>query len=582
MKDLKLSFAPSKLWLCLATALTLGACGGTGQDEGEANTVQIKGSGVAIDGYLARATVFVDSNNNGTRDAWEAWAFTDNDGYYSFNPITNTDYCAAGASAQEQQYCLVTNIEYSNVVIRIDAGYDVITGEPFLGQLSRRVNASVADEVTDSVVSPITSLLTNVESDSQRDALLTSLNITETDLDVDYLDDTTGTVNAPLLNTALKIHKVVSVLSDRLTDTYTEIGEDFGTPNDASSAVYPSLAEQIISSGTSLANVLEDENTLVAALDAAENSLREVYEQKDFTLPPDMGSVENQGDFSRIVDVVTEFNDVIDTLIDVNDTEFTLEEATGGARALEAIVIKTVEENPNAIDESIDNAINFFDVDEGDTDSQALVDALVASLSTDTADINSLTVNDFSGDDFDSVEEITDAASFDDDVKAFTTVGGKQLRMSVLGLGNRPTNSDDKEYEFYFNGQATDVDGSFSACIKHIDGANETTGELGDGNTRGELVSGFWSLLGASSTKQESYSLLLTVTFLGTTYQGILKPDGMEMVEVNGEDKEFEKIRFENNGEILKVHSENGFVDLGDIPITNQECQSRLPSRIDI
>ena len=581
MKDLKVNFTPSKLWVCLATVLTLGACGGTGQDDGEKSATQIKGSGIAIDGYLARATVFIDSDNNGTRDPWEAWAFTDNDGYYSVNPITGVDYCAADPSSAEAEFCLETSIDYSNVVIRIDSGYDVITGEPFLGQLSRRVNAENQDEVTNSVVSPITSLLTNVEDEGQQETLLNALGMAESDLDVDYLDDSTGSVNAPLLNTALKIHKVVSVLSDRLTDTYTEIGEDFGTPDDASSAVYPSLAEQIIGAGDniSLEDVLEDENTLVAALDAAENSLREVYERKEFTLPPDMGSVEDQGQFERIVDVVTEFNDVVDTLIDVNDDEFTLEDATGGARALEALVLKTVNEEVGQQDESIDNVIDFFNVETGGAGSQELVDALVASLSTDQADVNSLSNNMFLPHELDSVEKINDASTFDEDVKAFTTIGGKQLRMSVLDLG-QPTNADDKEYEFYFNGSPTDLDGSFSACIKHIDGADTTTGTLGDGNTRGELVNGFWSLLGATSSKQESFSLLLTVTFLGTTYQGILKPDGMEMVMVDEQEMEFEKIRFENNGEILNVHTQEGFVDLSDVPTTNQECQSRLPTRI--
>ena len=68
MKNTIVNLKPSRLWICLATALTLSACGGTGQDDGEVNDHVLDAKGLSIDGYLARATVFIDSNNNGTRD----------------------------------------------------------------------------------------------------------------------------------------------------------------------------------------------------------------------------------------------------------------------------------------------------------------------------------------------------------------------------------------------------------------------------------------------------------------------------------------------------------------------------------
>lgn len=567
---------PSKVGLIsVATIIGLSGCGGTGQDEGSPSGFTQQFSGLVIDGYLARTTVFIDSNNNGTRDAWEARAFTDNDGYYSYNPITDTDYCAENASAEQAQYCLVANIEYSEVVIRVDSGYDVTTGEPFLGQMSRRVNASVEEDVNDSIISPITSLLTSVDTEAERSTLLTSLGIGEDDLDVDYFNtDGVGSVNAPLLNTALKIHKVVAVLSDRLTDTYDEIGEDFGTPNDASSAVYPNLAEQIISSGASLDVALSNETTLVSALDAAESSLREVYERKEFDLPADMGSVSSPDAFERVVEVASEFSAVVNTLIDVNDTDFSQSDATGSVRALESLVIKTVNERSNISDASIENAINFLNGDETTT----LLGTLLASLSLDSADVNALSLNDFSGADFDSAEEISEAASLAEGVSPFDRVGGMQLKVSDLDLGDRPTNSDDSEVELYFNGEVGDVDGSFQACVKHIDGADETAGTLGEGNTRGELVEGFWSLLGAREGDVESFSLLITLTFLGTTYQAIMKPAGMETID----NIEYRRIRFDNDGELNVWHSEDGFTEITTIPSTNEACQERLPTRINV
>lgn len=558
--------------LTALSVLLLAGCGGTGQDDGSSRNFSQTYSGVAVDGYLARATVFVDSNNNGTRDAWEAWAFTDNDGYYSFNPRTNTDYCATDATAQQRQYCLISNVEYSNVVIRIDSGYDIITGEPFLGQMSRRVNAQVQDEVSDSVVSPITSLLTNVENSNDRNAILGALDITEDDLDVDYLNaDGSDAVNAQLLNTALKIHKVVAVLSDRLTDTYTEIGEDFGTPNDASSAVYPNLAEQIIAAGTNLDNALSDETTLVSALDAAENSLREVYERREFTLPADLGSVSNPSGFERVVEVASEFSAVVNSLINTEDSAFNQDDTTAATNALEVLVLKTVEEKED--DSSIDNLINFFDPEDSEY-SENLVDSLLSSLTSESADLKGLTNNDF---DFETTEEIDNAASLGTDVTAFSGIGGRQIKVSDLDLGHGPNDLDDGEVEFYFNGDPGDTEGSFQACVKYIEGAN-IDGTLGDGNTRGELVSGFWSMLGATGGNAETHSLLITITFLGTTYQAIMKPAGTETVD----SVEYERIRFDFNDQLKFWHSAQGFTDITNIPSTNQECEARLPSRIGI
>ncbi|MGJ8694410.1 MAG: hypothetical protein ACSHW0_18225 [Thalassotalea sp.] len=571
MKYINQTFSKTKLALCLSSALLVSACGGTDQDDGSASNFEQTFSGQAIDGYLARSTVFIDSNNNGTRDAWEAFAFTDNDGYYSYNPLTDTNYCASDASAQEQQYCLVSNVEYGNVVIRIDGGYDVLTGEPFLGQMSRRVNAEVQSEVDNSVISPITSLLTNVDNTSDRTSLLNSLNINEQDLNIDYLNtDGQGTVDTGLLNTALKIHKVVAVLSDRLTDTYTEIGEDFGTPNDASSAVYPNLAQQIINSGSHLDQALSDQSVLLSALDDAEGALREVYERKEFELPEDMGSVATPNAFTRVAEIGSQISSVVDNLINVNNTSFDLNDAIGGSRALETLVIKTVNEGNNQ-DNSIENVINFFNPENNNGD---LVEELLRNLALETGDLNSLVRNDFTGDDFDSIEDISQASSLPTNSQPFTAIGGLSLKVSDLDLGFAPNNLDDSEVEFYFNGIESAISGDFLACVKHINDAN-VNGKLGEGSTRGELVDGYWSLLGSAEGNIKSYSLLITLNFLGTTYQAILKPAGKETIN----NTEYQLIRFDNDGELKNFHSLVGLTEIGSIPSSNAECEARLPSR---
>ena len=552
-----------------STAILLVACGGTGQDKGSPADFEQTYSGVAIDPYLARATVFVDSNNNGTRDAWEAWAFTDNDGYYSYNKRTMVDYCAADATAQQQQYCLISNIEYTNVVVRIDSGYDVATGEPFLGQMSRRVNAQIQDEITNSVISPITSLLSDIES-TDRSALLSSLNIAEDDLNVDYLNtDGNNGIHTPLLNTALKIHKVVSVLSDRLTDTYTEIGEDFGTPNDATSSLYPNLAQQIIDAGTSLDLALSDSSTILGTLDATEQILRNVYARRELTLPDDMGSLESPQNFTRVVEITRQIPEVVDNLINVTQIDFDLNDVTSSTRALETLIIKAV--NESTTDTSIDNAISFFNPQTDNA--RTLLDALLTNLSFDNADISTLASSTFSGTEFESEEGIMTVSSYAEDAVPFSIIANKSLKISDT-INTDPNDLEDSELEIYFSGKTGDIDGHFSACIKYIDGA--TTTSLGDANTRGELIDGFWSLLGATQNDTESYSLLLTITFLGSTYQGILKPAGTTTVD----NVEQQKIRFDTDGEISTWLSEAGLTDNDSIPTTNQQCKDRLPSRV--
>ena len=555
------------LSLSIPAAVLLSACGGTGQDDGSASSFDKSYSGVAIDGYVARGLVFLDSNNNGTRDSWEAFAFTDNEGYFSYNPNTDTNYCASNATAEQAQYCLRTNTDYDEVVIRIDGGYDVLTGEPFAGQLSRRIQPSDSSETENTLLSPVSTLLSGLGSETERTEVLTNLGMESSDLDVDYLDND-SVINSELLNINLKIHKVVSVLEDRITDTYSEIGEDFGTPNDASNSVYRALANQMLESGGSLDDTLSNQTLLIAALDSAEEDMRTVYENKEFTLPADMGSSENPDQFQRIASVASSIPNVVNVLIDPEDTSPDVNTIAGGVRALEVVVDKTLREQNTSTD--LDNAIEFFN----NTDT-TLVDALVSGLSSDSFDIPSLVNNDFTGTDFDSEEEINDAASLGNDVEAFTQIGGLQLRVSELFLGSFPNDLEDKEVELYFQGASTDLSGAFTACVKFIDGAN-ADGSLGEGNTRGELVEGFWSLLGAAEGDINSFSLLLTITFLETTYQAIMKPAGMDVVQ----DVTYELLRFDNDGDIRSWHSEAGLVEIGTIPTTNAECEERLPSRV--
>lgn len=561
-----ISTTTKNILLASAIAALAAGCGGTGQDEGFISQNREQLSGRVIDGYIARATVFIDANNNGTRDAWELFAFTDNDGYYSYNPITATDYCAEDANAQQQQYCLSTPTRHTDAVIRVDGGYDVLTGEAFLGQLSRRITSD--DDKTDSVISPLTSIMTSARSEQQKQALLSALNLSEEHLNTDYLDtDGNGNIDAELLNKALTIHKAVVVLADRLTDTYTEIGDNYGTPNDASSSVYPALAEAIQSNGF---NNAMTERSLHQVLDSAETQLREIYETREFQLPADMGDATRPGAFTRVAEIVSDISPVVDALINSEQGGPTSADVAGKARALESLVIKAVNEN-SFTDSSIQNAVDFFT----DNTNEPLIGALVDSLSDTTADLDLLSKNDFSGSDFDSASEITESSSVPASAQPFNDIGGTTLRISDMDLGTAPNALDDSEIEFYFDGSAGDTEGSFSACIKVITDA-KSDGTLGDNNSRGEVASGYWSMFGG--TDAGSYRVIMTIDFLGATYQSIIRAAGQQIID----GVSYQAIGFDNDGTPETWHTLNGFTAGSVAASSNFECEARLPSRIGI
>ena len=564
-------FSKTTMALCVASTLLLTACGSEDQDKGTVSDSEIVFGGRAIDGYLSRSTVFLDTNNDGTRNAWEAFAFTDNDGYYSYNPLTDTNYCASDASPQEQQYCLVSNVDLrnSNVVVRVDGGYDLLTGEPFIGQMSRRVAVDEeANDVEDSLVSPLTSILTS-SSGTERSNVLSALNIGEDDLDVDYLNtDGSGGIDANLLNKALKIHKTVAVLSDRLTDTYTEIGDEFGTPNDASSSLYGSLAQVISNTGESVDTALASNTVMTDVLDAAEQQLRAVYERRDLDLPQNLGS-NFQNSKDRSIDNVIRLGSVIDSVIPVDIPTDELSEV-GVARTIEALVIKSVNEGQSN-DPSIDAMSDFLL--NGNND---LITTLIGSLDREDADLSAIVNNNFTGEDLNTEQGIISAATLEEGTQPFTAVGGKALKVSDLDLGNIPVDANDAEVEVYFHGASSDISGSLSACVKYIEGANTNTGELGDGNTKGELITGFWSMLGATSDSQETFSLLLTIEFLGTTYQAIMKPSGNQTIN----NIDYSVVRFDFEGGLRNFHSQDWLQSDVEVPTSDAQCEERLPSRI--
>jgi len=141
-------------------------------------------------------------------------------------------------------------------------------------------------------------------------------------------------------------------------------------------------------------------------------------------------------------------------------------------------------------------------------------------------------------------------------------------------------NAQDIEFVMYFEGDEGATEGTFRACVKFIEGANTETGELGLGNTRGENVNGFWTLLNPAPDTGESYSVLTALSYLGETFTAVVKPAGVDENQNQLLRSDIGSLGNDNNVSTFSspglVDIENGFV----IPSTPEECETILPSRI--
>jgi hypothetical protein len=302
---------------------------------------------------------------------------------------------------------------------------------------------------------------------------------------------------------------------------------------------------------------------LSTVLNSSEESIRQLYLREEFNLPQD----QTNENFGQAIQIAQRIPNVVNRLINENDV-VTNTDLLGSVRTLETVVIKSVNANSQQQQASVNNTIEFIT----NPDNAELVTTMRQTLAQDNADIANLVNSDFN---FTTSEDVMNASSLPIGAESFANLAGMQLKLSDLDLGSAPNDLEDKELILYFEGEQGDIEGKFQTCVKFIDGAS-TNGTLGEVNTRGELASGFWSLLGASQAESESFSLLLTLTFLGTTYQTIIKPAGTEVIN----DERFEIVRFDFDRNIRQWHSNEGLVPFVAIPQTNAECREQLPSRV--
>lgn len=138
----------SRIALAVVLGYSLFACGGADENQdgvlpGEAQLPARDTStpiaGLAMDGFIANGLVWIDIKDNDSIDGTEPTAYTDSQGYFSYNPNTGVNYCET-EKAHLQQYCLKTGLTQGNVEVKVAKGIKVVSGVPFRNVLSTTVN----------------------------------------------------------------------------------------------------------------------------------------------------------------------------------------------------------------------------------------------------------------------------------------------------------------------------------------------------------------------------------------------------------------------------------------------------------
>jgi hypothetical protein len=392
------------------------------------------------------------------------------------------------------------------------------------------------------------------------------MELQESDLNEDYLDSGVG-INQNLLNKALKLHKTSALISQAVGESYSELGSQVGAMNDASASVYKHLALQLANGNRSFDDLATDAELVAQIIAGTELEVLDYYDQWEIPLPHHQGDAINP---TSIAERAAGLSQLINTVINHNSANQDASTVIGAIKLVEAMAIKAGSSTDSSV---LRDSVNFI----LDEQNRTLLNDLIASLAETNSDLVSVARLDLPNSGLNSSDAVRAVSQLPSGTTAFRNLAGRQLRVSDMDLGSAPHRLRDAEIEFYFQGNEADTHGSFAACVKYIKDAN-IDGKLGDANTRGELVKGYWSLLGASQNGGGSYSLLLTIKFLGTQYQAILKPAGE--ARFNGED--MRGIRFDYGNELRTWYTQSGLEPIQYSPTTAADCVNRLPSRIGI
>jgi len=195
---LRTSFRIKRLSQLMAASsvLTLLACGGGG---GAASSKTL--GGLAVDGYLQGATVFLDLNRNGTFDTGEPTTTTNTSGQYTL------DYSSVTGS--------VTGLS-----VVVTGGVDSDTGLAFTGKISAPVDTAAQAQVVTPLTTLVDSMVTQglaANVSAARQQLATALGLTVDQLATDPVAAIAS--NPGIYTTSVALQRAVQMLASANAQT---------------------------------------------------------------------------------------------------------------------------------------------------------------------------------------------------------------------------------------------------------------------------------------------------------------------------------------------------------------------------
>ena len=530
-----------------SAVLGLMGCGVTSQDNGTGDAGEGAVSGVAVDGYVARAVVFVDTNKNNKLDVWENRALTDSRGYFTYSPaytdkngvaVAAVNYCELAKDHDDYTYCLKIPAGYDEVMVRITKGLDLTTLDPFTGTLSMMVSSNASSIENVIVGTPITGLMAEMTAEQKTDffAIETGLNtdLAKLDfLDFDTTDLMTGDQRLVLLRLALKIHKVADSVAGVLDIAFAQgtdsnlFGEKEGVPTDASIYVYRAMAEKITAT-QSMTAALADQTIMEGIVSTAFANMKTVVNDYNianassaYTIPADPDFAAIATNSLRIVAVVNSvFNSTLaaGTYTDVGGTDYTYSESDDGKSRMRAVDIVASLIRSGAAEEAIANAEDL-----------ATNNALYLNyLTSPKADVTGIKTKfkaagtiDEEGANYGSRESF--ASLFGNDSAGLTGTNNDGFSGNTLAIGE----GDDS---VGVNFLANDADPSATSGTMTIDASfadGAFAKEDADGNTEALALEGTWEQI-------DDYTMLMNVEVAGVIEPVIVKPTVTQ--DANGND----------------------------------------------
>ncbi len=519
-------------------------------------------TGLAMNGYVANALVWIDLRNNNTPDGFEPIAFTDSQGYVSYNPNTGVNYCETTDEGL-QKFCLKTGVQSGELIIKAAQGIELLSGEAFRSVLTASTSVEAANTNIDSLrelgpkpfgdsqlwqaqldqaqlkLSSFSSLNhylpTNMSLVDAINALGFSLSSDITDAEVLASDFIVGIQNsnndmASLFAADVAISRMVDTIALNIdaVSSNLDLGTE-GLPISSADAIYSSLAESLdtdsgeqivnktkllpIIGTTSATEDLSDSDIAALINSAVAKFIESVLAQSDVSanLQTRLNALANNVFLQRQVANIPatsishfqqiDLNNSISDLLALYHTVTlpTLYEPIGSAGANQAAVIA-------AISDFIRNPNNQI--------SQRLKDAALSNgIDSFTPSFDLINfVNDLltlanQAENIESIQSLLSGEENDTQVTELANVdtlddssfwAGNKISLSGIQDSRSSDNIEQGQVVAFFNGDAQSNAGDLVLCI-----AYENKNDPLD-NISGQLFEGTWSVLGSGEQNRLS------------------------------------------------------------------------------